>query len=140
MTTGRVVAILLVFLVFGPALGAVAIGILGTLSLPFLPAQLPRGFSAALAVALMLPVSYMAGGMQALIAGGVTTLALKRGRSPWLPVLVVAALSAIGFVFYAGMFDESAPAFIVAHVVSAAACLGICAPFGLLLPSPPASA
>jgi hypothetical protein len=138
MTARRVVAILLVFLVFGPALGTVAIGMLGTLSLPFLPAQLPRGFSAVLAVALMLPVSYMAGGVQALISGAVTALALKRGRSPWLPVLVVAALSAVGFVFYGGIFDESAPAFIVAHVISATACLGICALFGLLAPSPQA--
>lgn len=138
MTAGRVAAILVVFLVFGPALGAVALGILGALDLPFLPVQLPRGFSAVLAIALMLPVSYMAGGAQALLGGAVTALALKRGRSPWLPVLVVAALSAMGFIFYAGSVGDFAPAFVVAHVISAAACLGTCALFGLLAFSPPA--
>jgi hypothetical protein len=134
MSTKQALAILAVFLVFAPALGAVFIGILGVLELPFLPVQLPRGFSAALAVALMLPVSYMAGGAQALIGGAVAALSLKRGRSPWLPVLVVAALSAVGFLFYAGAFDGSAPALVVTHIVSAAACLGICKLFGLLEP------
>lgn len=130
MSRGALTAVFLVFALLGPIFGGLLFGILlsalAALEDPDLPTALPL-----LGVLILMPLSYMVGGIQALVAGGVAVWAGRRaGRLSWLPPLGAAtAMGAlVGARSYADGNEGAAAAalLLVTHIGSAALCLGLC--------------
>lgn len=122
MAASRLTVILLVFVLMGPLLGALVFGLVATLWLAVVEADLALMILPA--TLMFFPLSYLIGGFQALVTGIAAAVAAWRtGRLVWWPPLCVAL--AAGIVYMSRSHEDVAMSglLLASHVGAAAGCL-----------------
>lgn len=123
MSPSRFVAVLLVFLLAGPPIGAVTVSLVGGLAALIHGDETDMAGLVFYSGLLAIPLSWLVGGVQAAVAGLAFAASAAFARR-WAVVAGIAGAVAAGPVFFA-RDDLDAPALAVvltAHVVAAATC------------------
>ena len=118
---GRALGALALFVLAGPAIGAVTFGILATVATYFVEPDV--GLTFLFASLIFMPLAYVIGGIQAVFVGTLTAIAIWRtGRAPlWLPV----AAAAVSATFHIARAHEDvgvSAILLAVHVIAAACC------------------
>ena len=131
MSTRDALVTVAIFAVIGPAIGAVALGVFLALASPLLGEAEALGSAYLRAAIVLLPMAYVAGGVQAVATGTATAAwALQSMRPPiWQVPFFAAGIAGMVYVVLIGAGTVALLPFaiVAAHVVAGLACWKVCA-------------